>query len=123
MIFVILKFPVSVSEEQIKQWHEAFVIDCPNGLLTEQNFIKIYIQFCPIGDPKKFAELVFRVFDENQDGSIEFEVFIRAFSSTIGYCGFPDLDTNCNGELCGPWPPPGLCNVNPYFHPDCITFF
>lgn len=56
----------SVSEKEIRQWHKGFLKDCPNGLLTEQGFIKIYTQFFPNGDPTKFASLVFRVFDENQ---------------------------------------------------------
>ena len=55
----------TVSEKEIRQWHKGFLKDCPNGLLTEQGFVKIYTQFFPNGDPTKFASLVFRVFDEN----------------------------------------------------------
>ena len=88
-----LLYFISVTEKEIKQWHKGFLKDCPNGLLTEQGFIKIYTQFFPNGDPTKFASLVFRVFDENQDGSIEFEEFIRALSITSR--GNLDEKLNC----------------------------
>ena len=56
--------------------------DCPDGQLTEPGFQRIYKQFFPNGDPSEFASFVFKVFDENNDGSIEFSEFIRALSIT-----------------------------------------
>ncbi|CAK5121553.1 unnamed protein product [Meloidogyne enterolobii] len=70
------------TEKEIKQWHKGFKRDCPNGLLTEVGFQKIYKQFFPQGDPSDFASFIFKVFDENKDGAIEFHEFVRALSIT-----------------------------------------
>ncbi|GMT04536.1 hypothetical protein PENTCL1PPCAC_26710, partial [Pristionchus entomophagus] len=37
------------TDKEIKQWYKGFVRDCPNGMLTEAGFQKIYKQFFPKG--------------------------------------------------------------------------
>ena len=63
----IINLPWSiVLEKEIKQWHKGFLEEYPNGRITEEGFIKIYMQFFPSSDPSKFASQVFRMFDENK---------------------------------------------------------
>lgn len=46
-----------------------FLKDCPSGMLTKEEFQKIYKQFFPFGDPTSFADYVFNVFDSDKSGS------------------------------------------------------
>ena len=59
-----------------------FLKDCPSGKLTETGFQNIYKQFFPNGDSKEFATKVFRVFDKDSSGEIDFKEFICALSIT-----------------------------------------
>jgi Ca2+-binding EF-hand superfamily protein len=70
------------TKQEIRHWHDGFLHDCPTGKLTKYEFAKIYQSFFPKGDPTAFAAFVFNVFDENNDGSIEFSEFITALSLT-----------------------------------------
>ena len=68
------------SEEDVQLWFKGFIKDCPNGCLTAEDFKRIYCSFFPNGDSAMFSEYVFRTFDRNRDGIVDFQEFLEGVS-------------------------------------------
>jgi Ca2+-binding EF-hand superfamily protein len=56
--------------------------DCPKGQLTREKFLQVYSSFFPQGNAERFCEHVFRTFDSDQSGKIDFREFLLAINIT-----------------------------------------
>jgi len=70
------------TKQQIKAWYSGFMKDCPNGQLTRSKFLEVYSSFFPQGNAEKFCEHVFRTFDSDNSGKIDFKEFLLAINIT-----------------------------------------
>lgn len=72
----------SYSEKEIRDWYKGFQVDCPDGKLSRDKFIEIYKVFFKGGNPEKFCQHVYRTFDEDGNGWIDFKEFLMAIGIT-----------------------------------------
>ena len=92
--------------EQVRQWHESFLRDCPNGKLTLPQFTEVYKKFYPEFEAEQFSGQVFRMFDTDKNGYIDFVEFILAVninshgdsSDKLGLA-FDVYDINRDGQV------------------------
>lgn len=82
-----LKTHTKYDEQTIREWYEGFKVDCPSGRLSRKKFIDIYRTFFPTGNPEKFCDHVFRTFDTDNSGHIDFKEFLMAIGITASSSG------------------------------------
>ncbi|XP_076137188.1 recoverin 2 [Alosa pseudoharengus] len=79
-----LKLHTKFSENELAQWYENFQKTCPSGRINPEEFEAIYARFFPDSDAKTYAQHVFRSFDTNDDGTLDFKEYIIALHMTSG---------------------------------------
>lgn len=77
-----LKQSTYFDRREIQQWHKGFLREFPQGQLSREDFVRVYKQFFPFGEPDEFANHLFRVFDKDNNGAIDFKEFITVLSTT-----------------------------------------
>lgn len=77
-----LQLNTKFTEEELSTWYQSFLKECPSGRITRQEFQTIYSKFFPEADPKAYAQHVFRSFDANSDGTLDFKEYVIALHMT-----------------------------------------
>ncbi|XP_042577275.1 recoverin-like isoform X2 [Cyprinus carpio] len=77
-----LKLNTRYTEEELCAWYATFLKECPTGRITKEQFEGIYASFFPDADPTAYARHVFRSFDTNADGTLDFKEYIVALHLT-----------------------------------------
>ncbi|XP_038237127.1 recoverin [Dermochelys coriacea] len=101
-----LKLNTKYSEDELCKWYESFQKQCPDGHISQAEFEKIYGNFFPKSDPQVYARHVFRSFDTNGDGTLDFREYIIALHLTSSgktslklEWAFSLFDVDRNGEI------------------------
>ncbi|XP_041726647.1 recoverin-like [Coregonus clupeaformis] len=79
-----LKSNTKYNEAELCVWYQSFLKECPTGRITKEQFEGIYASFFPNADPTEYARHVFRSFDTNADGQLDFKEYIVALHLTSG---------------------------------------
>jgi Ca2+-binding EF-hand superfamily protein len=77
-----LRSRTQFDETTIRKWHKGFEKDCPNGRLTLVKFVDIYTSSFPSGNAEQFCGHVFRTFDADKNGYIDFKEFLVTLNLT-----------------------------------------
>ena len=51
-----------------------FQVDCPDGELGKDKILDMYSMILPVGNAKVFVDQIFRIFDKDGNGTIDFKV-------------------------------------------------
>ena len=80
--FADLRREAKYSDDELRDWHRKFMNEFPDGTVTIDEFKDIYDAHFPYGDSNKFSDHVFRIYDANSDGRIDFLEFMTVLSVT-----------------------------------------
>lgn len=78
-----LRKHTNFDEKEIKRWYKDFQKDCPNGQLSSTQFVGNYKKLFPEGtNADEFCSHIFRTFDKDNDGTVDFKEFLLAINVT-----------------------------------------
>ncbi len=65
-------------------WYKGFKTDCPDGTLHKEKVSEMMRLILPDGEESnKFVDQIFRIFDKDGDGAIDFKEFLLATNMSV----------------------------------------
>ncbi len=66
----------------MQKWFNDFRIECPEGKLTKNHLHSLFKRIFPGGDSEVFCNHIFRIFDNDGNGFLDFKEFLMALDVT-----------------------------------------
>ena len=77
----IVQKKTGLGEEEVKHQYEVFMKTCPSGVMTKKKFTELSREALG-ADAEFLADSLFRVFDEDKSGTMEFIEYMLAINAT-----------------------------------------
>ncbi len=71
-----LRQNTAFSGSEIEDWFKKFHDQCPDGAMTKEQFMEMYAKMFPNGDVRRFADHIFKAYDVDGNGTIDFKEFL-----------------------------------------------
>lgn len=71
------------SKDEIRRLYRAFKQFCPRGCAIIGDLTFVYTKLFPLGEPTRYAQIVFNSFDRDGDGIVNFSDLLGAMTLII----------------------------------------
>ncbi|XP_076051341.1 calsenilin-like isoform X2 [Oratosquilla oratoria] len=93
------------TRNEIRLMYRGFKQECPEGVVQEDTFKEIYAKFFPHGNSSLYAHHVFKAFDLNSNGQINFKDLLISLSQLLRGSAYDKLKWafklyDVNGDGC-----------------------
>jgi Ca2+-binding EF-hand superfamily protein len=79
-----LERATAFTDPEIKEWFRCFSLQCPNGRMDQETVVALYSRVLPTGNARTFVDQLFKDFDKDGNGLIDFQEFMLALDVTLG---------------------------------------
>ena len=73
-----IQLDIMMDRKEVENWIGSFRTEYPQGYMDRSDFRRMYKSYFPFGDSAPFADLVFQLFDQDNDGRVGCREFLVA---------------------------------------------